>query len=87
MTAFRRARAITVKVVAALAVGTGFLAGPPIAAGLTLTVTPATSCRSGQLDPFLVSSNAPYFTFRCVGMFELAGDPLGPAGGGSYVVA
>jgi hypothetical protein len=87
VTAFRRTKAIAANAVAALAVGMGFFASVPIAAGLTLTITPATSCGSGQLDPFLVSSNAPYFTFRCSGMFGLVGDPLGPAGGGSYAAA
>jgi hypothetical protein len=52
-----------------------------------MRVTPANSCRFGPSGPFVVSSNAAYFTFHCSYIFELDGDPLGPAAGGSYVVA
>ena len=52
-----------------------------------MTATPATSCRSGPSGPFVVTSNQPYFTFRCLSRFQLDGDPLGPAALGSYVTA
>ena len=70
-----------------VAVVAGLLAGAARAAELTMTATPASSCRSGPSGPFVVSSNAPYFTFHCSGTFQLDGDPLGPAAGGSLVEA
>ena len=73
--------------IVAVAAGAGVGAGAAAAAELTMTATPATSCRSGPSGPFVVTSNQPYFTFHCSSTFQLDGDPLGPAAGGSYVTA